>query len=46
MKICIGIISYLPNNQESREVRKNKINNLIDKCNEIFNLPILIVAQN
>lgn len=46
MNICIGIISYLPKEEKVREARKNKLVSLINKCNELFNLPILIVAQN
>ena len=46
MKVCIGIISYLPDNSSVREVRRRKMLQLIDTCNKLFNLPILIVAQN
>jgi len=46
MNICIGIISYLPDEQVKRNIRKEQLLKLIDKCNEIFNLPIIIVAQN
>lgn len=46
MNICIGIISYLPNEEKIRETRKNKLVSLINKCNELFNLPIIMVAQN
>ena len=46
MKICIGIISYLPDDPKIRAARKEKLKNLIIKCNEIFNLPIIMVAQN
>ena len=45
MKMCIGIISYLPNS-DSRDVRRRKLLQLIDTCNRFFNLPILIIAQN
>lgn len=46
MKICIGIISYLPDDIKLREVRKGRLHNVISKCNELFSLPIIIVAQN
>lgn len=42
----IGIISYLPDELEIRNYRKNKLLNLIFKCNLLFSLPIIIVAQN
>lgn len=42
----IGIISYLPDNEEIRNNRRQKLDRLIAKCNSLFNLPILIVAQN
>lgn len=43
---CIGIVSYLPDNLEIRNHRKNKLLNLIFRCNYLFNLPIIIIAQN
>ena len=46
MKICIGIISYLPDDNLKREVRRKRLLSLIDQCNKLFNLPILIIAQN
>lgn len=46
MKICIGIISYLPDDIKLREIRKERLHNVISKCNELFSLPIIIVAQN
>ena len=52
MKICIGIISYLPEANDDRGKvirfrRIGKIVNLINQCNNIFGgIPILIVAQN
>ena len=42
----IGIISYLPNNKDIRGNRLKKLKNLVGKCNEIFALPIIIIAQN
>ena len=46
MKIVIGIPSYLPDNKEVREYRFNRLKALINKCNQLFNLPIYIVTQN
>lgn len=45
MKICIGIISYFPDG-DKRNVRIDRANKVIDDCNRLFNLPILIIAQN
>ena len=46
MKIVMGIPSYLPDNKEVREYRFNRLKALINKCNQLFNLPIYIVTQN
>lgn len=46
MKKCIGIISYLPDDEKVREVRVRRLNKLLHKLDEIFNLPIIIIAQN
>ena len=46
MKKCIGIISYLPDNEKVRETRVRRLNKLLHKLDEIFNLPIIIIAQN
>jgi len=46
MKICIGIVSYMPDNKLIREIRVEKINNLLRQCDELFGLPIIIIAQN
>lgn len=46
MKKLLGIISYLPDNPIIREHRWGKLNKLILKCNQLFNLPIIIIAQN
>ena len=46
MKICIGIISYLPDDSKIRFNRLEKLKILISNCNKIFNLPIIIIAQN
>lgn len=42
----IGIISYLPCDRSKRANRKKSLRKLIEKCREIFNLPILLIAQN
>ena len=46
MTKCIGIISYFPNNDKQRSVRKNRFLNLINVLNTYFKLPIVIIAQN
>lgn len=42
----IGIISYFPEDKNIKNNRKIKLDNLISKCNLLFNLPIILVAQN
>ena len=42
----IGIISYLPDNEEIRQHRFNLVINLVLKCQSLFKLPIMIIAQN
>lgn len=46
MKTVIGIISYLPDDSEKRNKRLSLFFNLLSDCRRIFNLPIIIVAQN
>ena len=46
MKICIGIISYFPDDETLRKVRIEKLDAVIKNCNFLFNLPIMIIAQN
>ena len=46
MKICIGIISYLPDDKTNRDIRLSRLNSLINKCNFLFDIPIMIIAQN
>ena len=46
MNKVIGIISYLPDDVNKRKIREEKIDSLIKTCNELFDLPIIIVAQN
>ena len=43
---AIGIISYLPDVIEKKAYRLLKLKNLIDKCAKLFNLPVIIIAQN
>jgi hypothetical protein len=42
---CIGIISWLPSD-ETRKIRQEKLEKLLIQCDNLFNLPIIIVAQN
>lgn len=46
IKKVIGIISWLPDKTESRSRRFNKLKKLIQTCNSLFHLPIMIIAQN
>lgn len=46
MNICIGIISYLPDDDSLKNKRLSKLNNLLVKCDTLFKLPIIIIAQN
>lgn len=47
MNLVIGIVSYLPENNEAREQRKTLITNLVKKCNEVFpKIPVWVIAQN
>ena len=46
MKICVGIISYLPSDEQIRKQRLAKLNRLLSKCDQLFKIPIVIVAQN
>ena len=41
----IGIISWLPNDV-TRAIRQMKLEELLVKCDSLFNLPIMIIAQN
>lgn len=43
---CVGIISYLPSDRKTRNVRISRLNNLINTLDKTFNLPIIIIAQN
>lgn len=45
MNPCIGIVSYLPDN-EFREVRYNNCKKLLSQLNSIFNIQIIIIEQN
>ncbi len=46
MTKCIGIISYFPDDTKVRQIRIGKLNELLKRCDELFSLPIIIVAQN
>lgn len=41
----IGIISWLPND-ETRSIRQKNLETLLQICDSLFNLPIIIIAQN
>jgi hypothetical protein len=41
----IGIISWLPDG-EKRKLRQQKLEKLLKQCDELFNLPVMVVAQN
>ena len=41
----IGIISWLPND-ETRGIRQKNLETLLKICDSLFNLPIIIIAQN
>ena len=41
----IGIISWLPND-DTRSIRQKRLEELLVKCDLLFNLPIIIIAQN
>lgn len=42
----IGIISWFPDISSIRGVRIRRLQLLIDQCNRLMNLPIIIIAQN
>lgn len=46
MNIVIGIVSWLPDDFSIRNRRFEKLKALVKKCNVLFNLPIIIIAQN
>lgn len=46
MNICIGIISYLPDESSDRNVRLSRLHSLLIKCDSIFKKDIVIIAQN
>ena len=43
---CVGIISYFSDDEEIRNKRLAKLNILIQDIDRIFNVPIIIIAQN
>lgn len=45
--ICIGIISYFPDDERVHEVRKNRLKELLQRLSfNLPNYPIFIIAQN
>ena len=46
LKAVMGIISYLPDDPKLRLLRANRLNELIQQIDRIFNIPIMIIAQN
>lgn len=46
LNICIGIPSWLPDDQKDRLQRINRLNRLIKQLSDLFNLPIIFIAQN
>lgn len=45
-KPCVGIISYFPNDINLKILRIQRLNQLIKQIDQIFNIPIMIIAQN
>ena len=47
MKICFGIVSWLPKEQDARKMRIDRLNRLLKQLEEYWpDIPILIVAQD
>ena len=46
LNICIGIPSWLPDDPLDRQQRIDRLNRLINQLSELFNLPIIFIAQN
>ena len=46
MKICVGIVSYLPEPGKIRDIRTERLKNLIMFVDKYFKLPIILIAQN
>ena len=46
LKCVIGIISYFPDDKNITNQRYQKLCALLTKCHQLFNLPIIIIAQN
>lgn len=46
LKACVGIISYFPNDINLKILRIQRLNQLIKQIDLIFNVPIMIIAQN
>ena len=46
MNICIGIISYMPDDLKEREIRFSRLKTLLSRCDNIFKKDIIIISQN
>lgn len=46
MKIVLGIISYLPDEPEIRKERLKRVLYLLEQCSRLWQLPIMLIAQN
>ena len=46
MKKVIGIISYLPDDIKIRDARIKKLTNLLNRIENLFQLPVILIAQN
>lgn len=46
MKIVLGIISYLPDEPEIRKERLKRVLHLLEQCSRLWQLPIMLIAQN
>jgi len=45
-KACFGIISYLPDDQQSISIRKARLEQFILQIKKLFSIPVIIIAQN
>ena len=46
LKKCFGIISYFPDDEKFRKVRKDRLIALLNNLSGNLNLPVIILAQN
>lgn len=44
--VCIGIPSWLPEDEEARSLRIDRLNRLVKQIKDFFDLPIIFVGQN